>query len=138
MSDQRIKNYEECIAGCVESFGIELVDCEVDKRHIEANGVDYYINKSYLVGADQIILGIYDDPHLRMASFLHEVGHMQVDHNIGFAKYGMTAGYSQILDEAAAWHIGFCVGKNHDIDFDEYVYKWAEKQVLSYCQKDGE
>lgn len=84
------------------------------------NGQDSYENKSYLIGSDELYLGIYSDEQLMIASFFHELGHAVDSEN------------NKINSELAAWIIGFRLAKNYGFEFNSSVYLWALEQLYTY------
>lgn len=104
-----------------KKYGIkEFIKVERGDEACKANGVDSYINSSYICGNDRIEIGIYSDVELMIVSFFHELGHIVNN------KEGM------FNSEKQAWKIGFKLAKQHHYYFCGNTYKWAKEQLNSY------
>ena len=103
-------------------YGIKKVT-NIDNRDHEyclVNGVETYLNKSFIIGAEEIVLGIYDDNELLIASFFHELGHIIKHEN------------NMFNTEEQAWKIGFEVAREHGFTFSIKTHKWAYEQLCTY------
>ena len=110
-----------------ENKGISLIDCETNDKYIEAWDVSDLINKSYIIGNNEIVLGIYDDPEKRIASFFHEIGHTLVSQqSIKRVKY------DTLKIEKLAWKKGYDIAKFYGIKFSKDIKEWAAEQILTY------
>jgi len=89
-------------------------------KYCLANGQDVYINKSYLIGGNELHLGIYSDDQLMIASFFHELGHIVDSKN------------NKVNSELTAWIIGFQLAKSYGFNFNADVYLWALEQLATY------
>jgi hypothetical protein len=82
-----------------------------------------FINKSYVIGLSEIIIGFYKNEELRTASIFHEIWH---------TLYEYKEGDSVIDREEHAWNIGFTLAKKHGFWFSCSTYEWASKQIETY------
>lgn len=107
-------------------YGIKkLVKVKSGDKYCLANGEDTYLNSSYLIGGDEVHVGIYDDEELLIASFFHELGHIVENKN---NKYN---------SETVAWLNGFKLAKQHGYTFTEKVYLWAIEQLSTYDNEEN-
>lgn len=126
MSDAGRQAYSQCsvissLRAIANNHGIiKFVKVESGDEYCLANGEDAYINRSYLVGSDEIYLGIYSDEQLLIASFFHELGHIIENKD---NKYN---------SETVAWLIGFKLAKQYGFEFTTDVYLWAIEQLSTY------
>jgi len=107
-------------------YNIKLVQVVKGDKYCVADGEESYINRSFIIGNDEIQLGIYESDELRCASFFHELGHTMV-----------TDDFAQVVEgmwhiEVMAWRIGFNTAKGYDILFSDSTTKWAEEQIATY------
>lgn len=95
---------------------------------------DSYTNCSSCAGSDEIFLGVYEDPELRMLSFFHELGHCVS------AKLGQIPDYEDLpyyhYSEALAWQVGLSLASTYNIEFSPKALTWAKEQLGSYF-RDG-
>lgn len=100
----------------------ELVFIKRGDKYCIANGEELYLNRSFIIGCNVIILGVYKDKELLTASFFHELGHIIKSKN------------GNVNSEIDAWLIGFKLAKKHGFIFKEKTYLWAMKQLASYIK----
>jgi hypothetical protein len=106
-----------------EAYGIKSVWVVTPgDKYVVANGEETFKNKSYIVGKDEIIMGLYDDPNLFVASFFHEIGHAFID----------KVFTNRVELERMAWVTGFQIAEKHGYKFPDYVYDWTIKQIATY------
>ena len=117
------------IHSIAKSKGIKLIEIIEGDEYCEANGVDSYINSSYIIGNDEIQLGIYDDNELKTASFFHEVGHTLVEDDF-------RENNNWFAIEREAWVKGFEFAKSYKYKFSFNVYRWAIKNISTYNKKE--
>lgn len=94
---------------------------------------------SWSAGKDLIILGIYQDPELRLISFFHELGHCLDSRQIPDVRkmdYWKDYPYNHYF-EAKAWKIGLQIASENGINFSSNSKEWAAKQLLSYFEDDS-
>ena len=102
-------------------YGFEkVIKVERGDERCQANGEDWYINSSYVIGCTEIQIGIYDDNELLIASFFHELGHIVGSKN------------NRFNSEEKAWEIGFQLAKEYGYTFSDKTYKWAKEQLETY------
>jgi hypothetical protein len=85
-----------------------------------ANGEDYYIGRSFIVGSDEIHLGIYEDPELLTISFFHELGHIFNNKD------------NQFNSESKAWSNGIYLAGAYGYYFSDKAKAWARQQLNTY------
>ena len=101
--------------------GIEkLVFIQKGDVYCIANGEDAYKNRSFIVGKDEIYLGIYRNKELLIASFFHELGHIA----------GMTG--DVLNDEYQAWINGFNLAEKHGYKLGLKSRGFANKCLTTY------
>jgi len=59
--------------------GVRLTDVRAEPDYHKRANVDpeTFVGRSFCVGRGEIVLGAYEDQELRLASFLHELGHIK-------------------------------------------------------------
>lgn len=100
--------------------GIKKIHFIRDKNHdlVERNGLDTYINKSYIAGSDEIFIGIYSDYDLMIISFFYLLGCIipELHENMYNSPF-------------VSWLNGFKIAK-------EYGYNYYDNQkVLDWCEE---
>lgn len=108
----------------VKDFNITLIEIIPNDEYCKANGIETYLNKSWLIGNNTIQLGIYDDEELKLISLFHEIGHTQDKSN----KDNLTI--FQI--EKQAWEIGYQIAEKYNIYFSNNAKNWALEQLNTY------
>lgn len=94
------------------------------KYNIEKNTLK---NNAYVIGDDEIILGIYEEKELRTAAFFHEIGHTLITEN-----FEKMINYDTMLIEFQAWIEGLKVAKKYNYEFSNKTFKYILKSVNSY------
>lgn len=114
-----------------KDFDLKIVQVIVDDENCNDNGVDNYINSSYIIG-DTIYLGIYDDINKKIISFFHEIGHHIIDRD--FIDETIKKQNCSFLIEQKCWQIGFELAEQYKYCFDSDVYEWANEQTKTYLR----
>jgi hypothetical protein len=131
-------NSNKIIKTLCEKFNIDLLDLkklkpkELKKYVSNISGDEQMLrNRSFVIGNDEIHLGIYDDEDKRLASFFHELGHILIKKKYKIWPKNMTTLHWEI----ECWNIGLSYAfKNFNIIFKETTIKWAYEQALTYFQ----
>jgi len=133
---QKSKSKESCQLLCGDEImkqickkeNIRLIDVNLQEnfKYREASDKDYYINRSYYAGNNEIFLGIYDNKEFRFISFFHELGHCLSLKHLNY-KY-----CSQFVYEIEAWHQGLKYARNLGIYFSDEALEWGYKEALTY------
>lgn len=118
----------DCIIDKIKQrFNIKVID--IQDRPLYYNEVGMcmsdFVNKSYIIGCDTIVLGLYDNKEKRIASLFHEIGHTLVKND-----------ESQYKREKEAWEIGIELAKEYNIDFSKETLLWIDEQVSVYKEKE--
>jgi len=114
-----------------DDFNIKLVN--VTKTNIESVSKRYDIlkpelkNNAYIIGDDEIILGIYEDKDLKFAAFFHEIGHTLVTE-----RFTEMINYDIMLVEYQAWIEGLKIAKKYGYKFSNKTFKYILKSINSY------
>lgn len=112
-------------------FNIKLIN--ITPNNIERYSKKYDINKSelyenaYLIGDDEIILGIFKDKEIKFATLFHEIGH-----SIVTEKFSKMINYDIMLIEYQAWIEGLKVAKRYGYVFPNKIFKYILKSINSY------
>lgn len=99
------------------------------KIYVKEHGIDAknLINNSYIVGDDEIILGLYDDKEIRTAAFFHEMGHTLVS-----KRFSKLVDYDRVLEEYQAWIEGIKLAKNYGFKFSHKCYVYMLESLETY------
>jgi len=108
-----------------DSHGIKLHMVKRGDSFCEANGEDAYMNDSYCAGKDEIILGIYDDEDLEIASFFHELGHC-------ITKKKWEEGILKFHMELDAWMVGLTEAYKYGYHIKSSTFEYMVKCIDSY------
>lgn len=84
-------------------------------------------NNAFIISEEDIVLGIYDDPHLKQAAFFHEIGHTLVTES-----YEKLVNNDQMLIEFQAWIEGLKIAKKYKHDISPKTFKYILKSINSY------
>lgn len=110
-----------------KSYKVKLHIVTYGDKYHKANGLDMYRDTSYIIGNDEIILGIYEDVELLIASFFHELGHSTITkaeiNKLDFDIYQI---------ENLAWKKGRKLAKLYNASFNKNQIDWANKQLQTY------
>ncbi len=112
---------------------VKVIDCRINP-YWERCGMpeEHFTNASFLLGGDEIVVGVYTKPELRLASFFHEVGHLLS------RKHEGRANWLPSWWERDAWREGFAWAASLGVTFSPEVEAWAEAQVATYLPEDEE
>lgn len=122
------------IDGLCEKFDIELVDVAIQGDYPSQCGMpaENFVNRSFHIGDSTIVLGIYGNPELRIASFFHELGHLCLDHK------SMTLHrlYDCVLHfhEVYAWGCGMKIAREMSVGFSKETIEWCKSQLVGYLK----
>lgn len=114
-----------------KDFDIKLVS--VTKNNIAKYAKKYdmklnsFKNNAYVLGDDEIILGIYDQKEVRIAAFFHEIGHTLVKEN-----FEKMINYDAVLIEFKAWEEGLKVAKKYNYHFSNKTFRYILTSINSY------
>lgn len=114
-----------------KDYNIKLIN--ITQKNIDKYSKIYEIKKSelinnaYIIGDEEIILGIYDDKDLKFAAFFHEVGHSLISEN--FLK---LINHDLMLLEYQAWIEGLKVAKKYGYKFKDKTFKYILRTINSY------
>ena len=105
-----------------QKFNVKLIDVAADPDYIKRAGMDrdHYINASYIIGGEEVILGIYKDKELKLISFFHEIGHSRTN------AQECTDLYEY---EERCWKEGIKLARAEGIKFSEHALDWAKEQL---------
>lgn len=105
-------------------FEINLVDMAKDPGNTSPEDIEaFYINRSN-AGCYEIILGIYQDPDLRLVSFFHELGHLIAP---------PLGPDPELYDrEFQAWRVGLMFALVEGYRAPPAALEWADLQLESY------
>lgn len=111
MSDQVV--FEAC-----RNFDIDLIDVAINTDYPSNVSMpeDHFANRSFCIGPNTVILGIYEDAELRLASFFHEVGHL----------------VNKDGDQLGAWGTGLDLAASLGVVFSKETLSWCQKQAKTY------
>ena len=84
-------------------------------------------NNAYVIGDEDIILGLYDDKELKFASFFHEIGHTLITES-----YEKLVNNDEMLIEYEAWIQGLKIAKKYGFIFSNKTFKYILKSINSY------
>jgi hypothetical protein len=84
-------------------------------------------NNAYIIGDQDIILGIYDNKEVRLAAFFHEIGHTLVSEG-----YEKLVNYDQVLVEYQAWIEGLKIAKKYGYTFSSKTFHYILKSLNSF------
>lgn len=116
-----------------KQFGIRLIDVTKNTECVEANGIETYENRSFIIGRDEIQLGVYNDPELKFLSFFHEIGHILVGN-----KFEKDAAYNKHKIEERAWEKGYELAASYNVVFSDKAKQWAVSELNTYIEKKEE
>ena len=108
--------------------GIKLIDI-ASEGGVFRNDAKMHMNRS-TSAFDEITLGIYTKPELRVISFFHELGHIDDQQNKRLPEFNDLPYYH--FDEASAWRTGLELASEAGIKFSEDAVMWAMDQLNTY------
>jgi hypothetical protein len=101
----------------------------IEKYELEKTEISDLKNNAYVIGNEDIILGLYDDRELKMAAFFHELGHTMI--NSSFEK---LVNNDEMLIEFEAWIVGLRIAKKYGYKFSDKTFQYILKSVNSYYE----
>ncbi len=105
---------------------LKIIDLNCNPTYYKEVNMDKesFINRSYNIGDDTIVIGIYDNKEYKCASFFHELGHILTDVIIENKYYR----------EIEAWRIGLNKAEKLKVKFSKDCYKWINAQIETYSK----
>lgn len=102
------------------------------KLHLECK--DEPTNHASSDGDKEIFMGMFDDADILTIAFFHELAHCLSHNVLSHRKYCSSI----LADEGFAWEYGFELASQYGCTWDikHKVYKYAEKNLLSYVNKE--
>ena len=91
-------------------------------------GYDDFVNRSFIIGNDEIVLGIYEDRELLFISFFHELGHRLVE---GVSPWNPL---SKFRVELHCWDLALQEAQKHGIEFSDKTVGWGYSCALTYLK----
>lgn len=120
--------YKDIVDRIKQRFVVEIIDVQERPDYCNEVGMERedFVNRSYIIGNDVIVLGIYDSNEEKMASLFHEVGHI-----LEVGNYR-----DQFSREVEAWRIGVELAAEYGISFSRETMLWINNQASSYIHGD--
>jgi len=117
-------NYDGVVSKVKQRFGIEIIDVEQRPDYYKEVGMEErdFIDRSYIIGKDTVVLGVYDNDERRIASLFHELGHTLVVGGCG----------GQLDYEEVAWKKAVELAIEYNIVFSSDTMLWIDNQVNTY------
>jgi len=106
--------------------GVTLVDVFYETNYPKSVNMmkEDFVNKSYLIGNKEIILGVYDNEEERTAAFFHELGHI------------LSKECSNVIKrEKEAWLKGERLANEYGINFTPKMNEYKEISISSYLRR---
>jgi hypothetical protein len=113
-----------------KEYNIKLKDLALYKDPSKFGDGNNY-NTSWIIGHNEIWLGIYDDNRFKFISFFHEMGHTLLEYS-----YHKKTKYNTLMAELKAWDLGINFALNRGIIFEDDVLEWGYKRALTYVGHD--
>jgi HD superfamily phosphohydrolase len=115
-----------------KDFGLKVIS--VTKRNVqkivekyEIENIEDLKNNAYVIGDEDIILGLYDDEEVKMAAFFHEVGHTIIKPN-----FEKLVNNDEMLIEFQAWIEGLKVAKKYGYKFSDKTFEYILRSLKIY------
>lgn len=102
--------------------GVRLTDVKAQPSYYRWANMppETFTGHSYCIG-DEIVLGTYEDQELRLASFLHELGHI------------LTPDCAdEYEEEQRAWRWAFRRARKLGLKFRRSTFAWCRAQLETY------
>lgn len=114
---------DELIHCICKSHNISLIDIALDSSYVNRVNMplETFYERSFNI-YNQIILGIYVNKEMKMASFFHELGHILSNDNYE----------NKYEQEKDAWNKGFELASQYNIKFSEEIMIWSHKQLETH------
>ncbi len=93
--------------------------------------LDYYIDDSWVIGNNEIIIGKYLNDENMLISFFHEIGHRLIS-----KEYINRWEYNTLMIELECWNIGIEEARNRGILFSDNAIKFGFEKALTYSGHD--
>jgi len=116
-----------------KDYDIDVIN--VTKRNIERIAKEHEVEKSeltnnaYVIGSDEILLGLYDDKELKFASFFHEIGHTLITE-----RFKELINNDLMLIEYQAWVEGLKVARKYGYKFSNKTFEYILKSLNSFYE----
>ena len=114
-------------------YGLKVT--HINKNNVKRVTEKFDIDKStiknncFIFENEHIIIGLYDDYELKMATFFHEIGHTLISEN-----FEKLVNYDNLLIEYEAWIKGLKEAKKHNIYFTGKTFKYILKSLDTYYE----
>jgi hypothetical protein len=115
-----------------KDYGLKVIN--VTKRNVhkivekyEIENIDDLNNNAYVIGDEDIVLGLYDDEEVKMAAFFHELGHTIIK-----PTFEKLVNNDEMLIEFQAWIEGLKVAKKYGYNFSDKAFEYILKSLNSY------
>lgn len=115
-----------------KNYGLKVIN--VTKKNVqkivekyEIENIDDLRNNAYVIGDEDIILGIYDDEELKMAAFFHEIGHTIIK-----PTFEKLVNNDEMLIEFQAWIEGLKIAKKYGYTFSDKAFEYILTSLNSY------
>jgi Zn-dependent peptidase ImmA (M78 family) len=114
-----------------KDYGLNVV--HVNKNNIGRVAEKYDIDKknlknnAYVIDNEDIILGIFDDKDLKIASFFHEIGHTLIKES-----FEKLVNENNMLIESQAWIEGLRIAKKYGVKFSDKMFNYIMDSINTY------
>jgi hypothetical protein len=114
-----------------KDYGLNVV--HVNKNNIGRVAEKYDIDKknlknnAYVIDNEDIILGIFDDKDLKIASFFHEMGHTLIKES-----FEKLVNENNMLIESQAWIEGLRIAKKYGVKFSDKMFNYIMDSINTY------
>ena len=114
-----------------KDYGLNVV--HVNKNNIGRVAEKYDIDKknlknnAYVIDNEDIILGIFDDKDLKIASFFHEIGHTLIKES-----FEKLVNKNNMLIESQAWIEGLRIAKKYGVKFSDKMFNYIMDSINTY------
>ena len=114
-----------------KDYGLNVV--HVNKNNIGRVAEKYDIDKknlknnAYVIDNEDIILGIFDEKDLKIASFFHEMGHTLIKES-----FEKLVNENNMLIESQAWIEGLRIAKKYGVKFSDKMFNYIMDSINTY------
>ena len=114
-----------------KDYGLNVV--HVNKNNIGRVAEKYDIDKknlknnAYVIDNEDIILGIFDDKDLKIASFFHEMGHTLIKES-----FEKLVNENNMLIESQALIEGLRIAKKYGVKFSDKMFNYIMDSINTY------
>lgn len=129
-------NYDSLIELISHEYGIRVTDlrlCPDYQPYLDEP--ERFMRQSYIIGGDEMILGLYDDQQERFAAFLHEVGHTTVPKEVLHELGNSELMYPWSI-ERAAWQEAEQLAKDYGVEFTLQMARYRDRSLDSYNREE--